>query len=162
MICHPLLPEVRHVKHLRPFAQLKATIAEQSGIAIPFCVRFPQMPERLVQDGVGSTPSPSVGEIIEAPRLSVSNPRAKSLLAGPMPQIRGSRMIPELTLRYDHDLHPVSAQCSSCGRQMPLPPPDLRDAADIVQWFSVHFIEHRKQEHPAPPYGSSGHSEDIQ
>ena len=61
-------------------------------------------------------------------------------------------MIPELSIRYDHDLHPVSAECSTCGQQMPAPPPEFRDAPDIVMWFSGQFIEHRKQKHPSPPY----------
>jgi hypothetical protein len=70
-------------------------------------------------------------------------------------------MIPELTIRYDHNLSPVSAQCSSCGQQMPPSPSDLHDSADIVQWFSDHFIEHRKLKHPVPPYGTAGDSEVI-
>jgi hypothetical protein len=61
-------------------------------------------------------------------------------------------MIPELVIRYDHDLRPKSAQCSSCGHPMPPPPPDFDDSADIVQWFSNQFIEHRKEKHAAPPY----------
>jgi hypothetical protein len=63
-------------------------------------------------------------------------------------------MIPELTIRYDHELRPQSAECCSCGHQMPKPPSDLHDSADIVSWFSSHFIEHRKEKHPAPPYES--------
>ena len=70
-------------------------------------------------------------------------------------------MIPELAIRYDYDLRPNSAQCSSCGQQMPTPPPDLDDPANMVQWFSSHFIEHRKQKHPAPPYGAVVDSDTI-
>lgn len=65
-------------------------------------------------------------------------------------------MVPELTIRYDHELHPVSAECSSCGQHMPKPPSDLHDSADTILWFSDHFVEHRKQKHPAPPYGTEG------
>ena len=64
-------------------------------------------------------------------------------------------MIPELTIRYDHDLRPVSAECSSCGQQMATPPSDLHDSADIILWLSNHFVEHRKQKHPATPYGTA-------
>jgi hypothetical protein len=70
-------------------------------------------------------------------------------------------MIAQLTIRYDHNLRPVSAECSSCGQQMPPPPSDLHDAAGIIQWLSDRFIEHRKQKHPAPPYGSSADSAAI-
>jgi len=63
-------------------------------------------------------------------------------------------MIPELTIRYDHELRPISAQCSSCGHPMPKPPSDLHDRSDILLWFSDQFIEHRRKEHPIPPYGS--------
>ena len=63
-------------------------------------------------------------------------------------------MTPELAIRYDHNLHPVAAYCSSCGLKMPTPPSDLHDSADIILWFSDHFIEHRKEKHPAPPYGT--------
>ena len=63
-------------------------------------------------------------------------------------------MTPELAIRYDHNLRPESAQCSSCGHPMPKPPSDLNDTAAIIQWFSDHFIEHRKEKHPATPYGA--------
>lgn len=63
-------------------------------------------------------------------------------------------MTPELTIRYDHDLRPVSAECSSCGQRMPAPPPDFHDTNEIIVWFSGHFIEHRKQKHPTPPYAA--------
>lgn len=62
-------------------------------------------------------------------------------------------MIPEVTIRYDYDLRPVSAQCSSCGQPMPKPPSDLHDTAALIMWFSDRFLEHRKLEHPIPPYG---------
>jgi hypothetical protein len=65
-----------------------------------------------------------------------------------------AQVIPELTIRYDHQLRPVSAECTSCGQQMPRPPAYLNDSSDIILWFSDHFIEHRKEKHPAPPYGS--------
>jgi hypothetical protein len=60
----------------------------------------------------------------------------------------------ELVIRYDDQVRPVSAQCSGCGQQMPAPPPTLQDSADIIQWFSVQFIEHKKRNHPTPPYGA--------
>jgi hypothetical protein len=63
-------------------------------------------------------------------------------------------MIPELTIRYDHRLQPESAECCSCGQQMPQPPSNLKDSSDIILWFSTHFENHRKQKHPATPYGS--------
>jgi hypothetical protein len=68
-------------------------------------------------------------------------------------------MIPELTIRYDHDMRPISAECSSCGQRMPAPPSALRNTADTIMWFSDHFIEHRQQKHPAPPYGSSANAD---
>ena len=67
-------------------------------------------------------------------------------------------MVAELAIRYDENLRPVSAQCSSCGLHMPPPPSDLHDTADIILWLSDHFIEHRKQKHPAPPYGTRNDS----
>jgi hypothetical protein len=63
-------------------------------------------------------------------------------------------MIPELTIRYNHVLRPESAECSSCGQQMPKPPSELTDSSDLVLWFSGQVIDHRKEKHPAPPYGS--------
>jgi hypothetical protein len=42
---------------------------------------------------------------------------------------------------------------------MPAPSPELHDAADIIVWFSDHFIAHRKEKHPASPYGSRGEPE---
>ena len=63
-------------------------------------------------------------------------------------------MIPELTIRYDNDLRPESAECSSCGKQMPQPPSELTDSSEIVLWFSGHYIEHRYEKHPAPRYRS--------
>ncbi|WP_162601897.1 hypothetical protein [Occallatibacter savannae] len=64
-------------------------------------------------------------------------------------------MSAELTLRYDNNLHPVSAQCSACGQLMPDPPPEVIDAPDVILWFSGHFIEHKRRHHPTPPYGSA-------
>jgi len=61
-------------------------------------------------------------------------------------------MIPELIIRYDHQLRPASAECTSCGQHMPKPPSDL-EGSEIIVWFSGRFIEHRKEKHPAPPYG---------
>ena len=61
-------------------------------------------------------------------------------------------MIPELIIRYDHQLRPVSAECTSCGQHMHKPPSDLDDDSKILIWFSGHFIEHRKEKLPAPPY----------
>ena len=60
----------------------------------------------------------------------------------------------ELVIRYDANLRPISAQCSSCGQQMPSLPSDLPDTPDRIVWFSDHFIEHKKQKHPTPPYGA--------
>ena len=68
-------------------------------------------------------------------------------------------MIPELAIRYDDKLRPVAAHCSSCGLQMPVPPSDLHDSADVINWFSDRFIEHRKQKHPVPSYGRRSRSE---
>ena len=64
-------------------------------------------------------------------------------------------MIAELTIRYDHNLRPVSSECSTCGQHMPPPPRVLHDSGDILVWFSGQFIEHRKQKHPSPPYGAA-------
>ena len=63
-------------------------------------------------------------------------------------------MIPELIIRYDHQLRPISAECISCGQHMPKPPSDLNDDSKIILWFSERFVEHRKEKHPAPPYYS--------
>ena len=68
-------------------------------------------------------------------------------------------MIPELTIRYNYDLRPSSAQCSSCSQLMPAPPHHLQDAATILMWFSARFLEHRKQKHPMPPYGTPANPE---
>lgn len=64
-------------------------------------------------------------------------------------------MIPELAIRYDDELRPTSAQCSSCGLRMPAPPHDLQETVDVIMWFSDNFIEHRKQKHPSTPYGAA-------
>ena len=58
----------------------------------------------------------------------------------------------ELVIRYDPDLRPISAQCTSCGQKMPSLPSDLDDTAARIIWFSDHFIEHKKRKHPAAPY----------
>ena len=64
-------------------------------------------------------------------------------------------MVPELAIRYDNNLRPTSAQCSTCGQHMPAPPSEVRDTADVLMWFSDQFVEHRTQKHPTPPYGGS-------
>ena len=44
-------------------------------------------------------------------------------------------MVPELAIRYDNNLRPTSAQCSTCGQHMPTPPSEVRDTADVLMWF---------------------------
>ena len=63
-----------------------------------------------------------------------------------------AEMNSELVIRYDADLQPISAQCSSCGQQMPSLPSDLHETADRVIWLSDRFIEHKKSKHSTPPY----------
>ena len=52
----------------------------------------------------------------------------------------------ELTISYDDDFFPLSAICTYCGEQMPKP--DVKTAAEIILWFSVQFLEHKKLKHP--------------
>jgi len=65
----------------------------------------------------------------------------------------------ELIIRYDPDMRPVSAQCSSCGQQMPNLPTDLRETTDRIIWFSDRFIEHKQSKHPTPPYRRHDHEQ---
>jgi hypothetical protein len=65
-----------------------------------------------------------------------------------------TEMNSELVIRYDEHLQPISAQCSSCGQQMPHLPSDLQDTPDRVLWLSDRFIEHKRTKHPIPPYGT--------
>ena len=56
----------------------------------------------------------------------------------------------ELKIEYDSEMKPVSASCTACGEQMPLPPAKtfyLNDSADTIVWFSEVYIEHRKRKH---------------
>jgi hypothetical protein len=53
-------------------------------------------------------------------------PQCDQVEAKCSPESEGAKMVPELAIRYDHDLRPTSAQCSSCGQQMPGLPPDRR------------------------------------
>lgn len=55
----------------------------------------------------------------------------------------------ELVISYDYDMFPVSAACACCGEEMPKPPEDIEVRADIILWFSVRFLEHKGQKHPA-------------
>ena len=61
-------------------------------------------------------------------------------------------MRPELAFTYDADMRPVAAKCTACREQMPPPPPELKDNADLIMWFSRHFFEHRAITHPTPPH----------
>jgi hypothetical protein len=54
----------------------------------------------------------------------------------------------ELAISYDDDLFPVSAACTYCGEQMQKPAKVVKNAAEIILWFSVRFLEHKKLKHP--------------
>jgi len=54
----------------------------------------------------------------------------------------------ELAISYDDDMLPVSARCTHCGERMPKPVEGLEFPADIVLWFSVRFLEHKRRKHP--------------
>jgi hypothetical protein len=58
---------------------------------------------------------------------------------------RGASLAVRIELRfvYDENMRPIGATCSSCGEKMPKPDPALKDAAEIVMWFSERFLEHR-------------------
>ena len=53
----------------------------------------------------------------------------------------------ELAISYDEDMFPVSAKCTHCGEEMPLPGVG-QSAADIILSFSVQFLMHKRQKHP--------------
>lgn len=53
----------------------------------------------------------------------------------------------ELAITYDAAMFPISARCTHCGVEIPLPESRL-PAAEIILWFSVRFLEHKKLEHP--------------
>lgn len=59
-------------------------------------------------------------------------------------------MVPrtELAISYDDDMFPVSAACTHCGEKMPKPDAGLEFPADIILWFSVRFLEHKRLKHP--------------
>jgi hypothetical protein len=53
----------------------------------------------------------------------------------------------ELEIEYDQEMTPVSGMCTACREMMPKPPADIVNSADIILWFSVKFIEHRRLKH---------------
>jgi len=53
----------------------------------------------------------------------------------------------ELNIAYDNTMKPVSAMCTGCRETMPQPPVDLQQSADVIEWFSQKYIEHRNQKH---------------
>lgn len=55
----------------------------------------------------------------------------------------------ELAIIYNDDMYPVSATCTHCGEKMQSPDARLEFAADIILWFSVQFLEHKKRKHPS-------------
>jgi len=59
-------------------------------------------------------------------------------------------MVPktELAINYDDDIFPVSAVCTHCGEKMPKPAKGVKTAAEIILWFSVRFLEHKRVKHP--------------
>jgi hypothetical protein len=54
----------------------------------------------------------------------------------------------ELAIVYNSDMFPVSASCTHCGEEMPKPDACLEFPADIVLWFSLQFLEHKRLKHP--------------
>jgi hypothetical protein len=54
----------------------------------------------------------------------------------------------ELAIIYDDDMLPVSAACKHCGEGMPKPDAGFESAAEMILWFSVQFLEHKRHWHP--------------
>lgn len=61
----------------------------------------------------------------------------------------------ELAFIYDKNMRLISAKCKQCGEEMPDPSPELALPADIVMWFSVHFLEHKQHKHPQTSHDSA-------
>jgi hypothetical protein len=55
----------------------------------------------------------------------------------------------ELAFEYNESSFVVSATCSRCAEKMPAPDPTVTLTRDRVLWFAQHFVEHKKQRHPA-------------
>jgi hypothetical protein len=58
---------------------------------------------------------------------------------------------PELAFTYDAAMRPIAAKCTACTEKMPAAPLDLRDAVEVIMWFSRSYIEHKRLKHPERP-----------
>jgi hypothetical protein len=54
----------------------------------------------------------------------------------------------ELQITYDNLGDPISAECTRCGKVIPLPGPGMRTPADVVMWLSEQFLRHKRINHP--------------
>jgi hypothetical protein len=55
---------------------------------------------------------------------------------------------PELRIEYGQNNVAVSATCSACHADLPRMKAQGATAAESMQWFTVQFSLHMKQEHP--------------
>ena len=53
----------------------------------------------------------------------------------------------ELKIEYDAEMKPISAMCAVCREQMPTPPEDLKDTAEIIIWLSLVYLQNQMQKH---------------
>ena len=56
-------------------------------------------------------------------------------------------MLSELKIEYIEDMKPVSATCGGCGENMPTPPAEVVNSADIIMWLSKQYVDHCRQKH---------------
>jgi hypothetical protein len=54
---------------------------------------------------------------------------------------------PELLIDYDANSHPVSANCSICGVQLPHMESKGASSAESIKWFAIQFDLHVRQKH---------------
>ena len=54
---------------------------------------------------------------------------------------------PELRVDYDSSSHPISAECSACGAEMPLMESKGASSVEIKRWFEIQFDLHVRQKH---------------
>jgi hypothetical protein len=53
----------------------------------------------------------------------------------------------ELLVDYNSNSHPLSANCSACGVQMPLMESKGASSAENIKWFAIQFDLHVRQKH---------------
>jgi hypothetical protein len=54
----------------------------------------------------------------------------------------------ELQIAYDKVGNPISAECTRCGKVIPVPGSTMRAPADVIVWLTEQFLRHKRINHP--------------